>query len=109
VTARLELVDRVAIQQQSNFRDEILSGASPVRIVRSRPVGGGGMELEEDIPSTLIAGEHLLLLAIGPKVMFTDHNGPPAQHGRLNMTAADSQPIPNLWTVTSEGKKSDGL
>lgn len=105
----LRFYDRVAIQQQVNFRDRILSGASPIRIVRARPLGGGGMELDEDVPSTLVAGEQLFLVVVGPQVMFTDHSGPPAQPGRLNLTAADPQPIPNLWSATSGGSPSDGI
>lgn len=98
----LRFYDRVAIQRNANYRDQILSGLAPVTIVRAQ-VLGGALDLSEAFPATLGAGATWYAAALGPEKAFRNRSGQNLK-GRVNITTAHDTPVPSLWSAAPAGK-----
>lgn len=95
--------DRVVIQQAGRYQNQIMSGLSPVTIVRLT-AAAGGPRLSETIPNLTVAAganHRMTLLAVGQQTAFTTRSGAVLQ-GRVNITAADDNPL-GMWSKSGAG------
>lgn len=95
--------DRVAIQRAGRHQNQIMSGLSPVTIVRLTTLAGAP-RLSETIPNrTLAAGAShaMTLMAVGRQITYTTRSGSVLQ-GRVNVTGADDNPR-GLWSKAGAG------